>query len=73
MVKALKRLLQNQESFEAESWYIAWGLKVYEVCLNDGRGMTFDLLWQGQICALIHLYEENVEKSLSQNVLKTNG
>ena len=33
--------------------------------------LTF--LRQGQICAPMHLYWENVEKSFSQNVLKTNG
>ena len=35
--------------------------------------LTFDLLRQDQVCALKHLYVENVEKLLSQNVLKTNG
>ena len=33
--------------------------------------LTF--LRQGQICTLIHLYVENVEKSFSWYVLKTNG
>ena len=33
--------------------------------------LTF--LQQGQICTLMHLYGENVEKALSQNVLKTKG
>ena len=33
--------------------------------------LTF--LWQGQIYVPMHLYGENVEKSFSQNVLKTNG
>ena len=33
--------------------------------------LTF--LRQGQICIPMHLYGENVEKSFSQNVLKTNG
>ena len=31
------------------------------------------LLRHGQICVPIHLYWENVEKSFSQNILKTNG
>ena len=35
--------------------------------------MPFDLLRQGQICVHMYLYGENVEKSFSQNVLKTNG
>ena len=34
------------------------GLKVYQVCSNDVRGLTFGLLWQGQICAFIHLNGE---------------
>ena len=37
---------------------------------NDGH---VTILQQGQICVSIHLYGENVEKSISQNVLKTNG
>ena len=44
---------------------------VYQVCSNDNLMLTFDLLWQGQICIPVHLYGENVEKSVSQNVLKT--
>ena len=43
----------------------------YQVCSNDDPRMTVDLfLWQDQICIPILLYEENVEKSFSQNVLK---
>ena len=45
MVKTLKNLLQkNQESFEAESWYVHMyhrGLKVYQVCSNDDPRLTF--------------------------------
>ena len=33
----------------------------------------FIFLRQGHICIPIHLYGENVEKPLSQNLLKTNG
>ena len=43
------------------------------VCLKDDPKLAFDLLLQGQICIPVHLYGENVEKSFSQNVLKTNG
>ena len=50
-----------------------WSLKVYQVCSNDDRRLTFDFLRQGQICDPIYLYLENVEKPFSQNVLKTNG
>ena len=42
--KTLKYLLlQNQESFEAESWYIASGTQVLPICSNDGRMLIFDL------------------------------
>ena len=42
MVKTLKNLLvQNQERFEAESWYI---LNVYQIRSNDDRRFTFDIL-----------------------------
>ena len=69
MVKTIKKLLQNQQSFEAESLYIASGTKVYQVCSNDGRRLTLTFLLIGQICAHIYLYGENVEKSFSKNVL----
>ena len=61
---ALKSLLQNQDSFETESWYITSGTQWYQVCLNDDTRMTFDLLQYGHICVPIHfLYSENIEKS----------
>ena len=43
MVKTLKNLLQNQDRLKAESWCIASGLKVYQVCLNGDRRLTSDL------------------------------
>ena len=36
-------------------------------------GWLFTFFQQAEICIPMHLYEENVEKSYSQNVLKTNG
>ena len=36
-------LLQNQESFEAESWYIASGTRLLSFP-NDGRRFIFDLI-----------------------------
>ena len=72
MVKTFKNLLlQNQESFKAESWYIALRSTKFIQMVIVGWPLTF--LWQGQICIPMHLYGENVEKSFSQNVLKTNG
>ena len=64
-----KNLFQNQKSFEAEFWCIVSGTRGLSICLNDGRRMTF----LQQICALTHLYGENVEKSFSHNLLKTNS
>ena len=66
MVKTLKNLLKHQESFEAESRYIKLGTRVYQVCSNDDRRLTFDFLRPGQICNPMHFYGENVEKWLSQ-------
>ena len=65
-------------SNEAESWYIASGLKSTKFIRMMTLGWPFTflwqgLLWQGQICVLIHVYGDNVEKSFSENVLKTNG
>ena len=50
-----------------------WGLKVYQVCSNYGHRLIFYLFKSRSNCAPIHLYRQNVEKSFSQNVLKTNG
>ena len=41
--KTLKNLLQNQESFDAESLYISSGTQVYQICSNDDPRKTFDL------------------------------
>ena len=44
MVKTLKNLLlHNQESFMADSWYTASGIKVYQADSNDDSRLTFDL------------------------------
>ena len=50
-----------------------WGLKIIQVCSNEDQRLTFDLLRHGQICVPMHLYGENIENSVSQNVIKTNG
>ena len=42
------------------------------MCLDDYSRMIFDLFRLGQICVPIHLYGENVKKSFSQNLLRTN-
>ena len=48
MVKTFKNLpLPNQ---------ISPGTELYQNCWNDGPMLTFDLLWQGQICFPMHLY-----------------
>ena len=59
-----------------------WGwILVYSI--GDSRSTNFiqmmvvgwplTFLLQGQLCAPIHLYGENVEKSFSQWIIKTNG
>ena len=65
--KKLKNLFQNQTSLMLNLDILHWGLKVYQLCSNDDRLLTFDLLRLGQICVPMYLYGENVEKSLSQN------
>ena len=42
------------------------------MCSNDDRRLTFDFLRQGQIYISMHLYWESIEKSVSQNELRTN-
>ena len=67
-------LVQNQESFEAESWYVTSGT---QDLLNFIQMMTLgwllNFLRQGQICVPMHLYGENIETSFCQTVTKTNG
>ena len=41
--KTLKNLLQNEEIFEAESWYVASETQGVQICSNDDPRMTFDL------------------------------
>ena len=36
-------------------------------------GWPLTFLWQGQICAPIYFYGENIEKSFFQWIIKTNG
>ena len=44
MVKTLENvLLQNQETFGAESWYIAWKTQTLSNCSNDDHMSTFDI------------------------------
>ena len=40
----LNLLLQNQESFEAESLYIVLGMQGLPVCSDDDPKMAFDFL-----------------------------
>ena len=48
-----------------------YGKTKFVQMMTANEPLTF--LWQGQICIPMHLYGENVEKSFSQNILKTNG
>ena len=50
MVKMLKNLLQNQESFEAESWYTALG---FQSLLSLFKWWLWTILQYGPICVLI--------------------
>ena len=74
MVKTLKIFFSRTK----KSWRLNIdiqhkGLKVYQVCSNDDPRLTFDLYTQGQLCIPMHLYGENIENSVSRNVLMTNG
>ena len=74
MVRTLKIFFSRyQESFEAESWYIALETEVYQVCSNEDPRMTFDLFMARSNCVSVYLYRETVENSFSQNLLKTKG
>ena len=46
MVKILNiLLLQNQESFGAESWYVALRAQDQPSCSNDDRRLNFDFFY----------------------------
>ena len=88
--KTLKDFLQNQESFEAESWYtqLAFYVNLHRAVIGPSATLTGrwrpdidlrrmltgysirDFLLQDQMCVPIHLYGENVEKVIFQNVLR---
>ena len=59
--------LQYQESFGAESWYIASRTRSAKFVQMMTVGWPLTFLRQGQSVS-IHLDAENVEKSFSQNV-----
>ena len=74
MVKTHKNLLlQNQESSKVESWNIASWTQGLQVCSNDDPRLTFDLFTPRSNLHPHAFVSENVEKSFSQNVFKTNG
>ena len=72
--KTLKNLLlQNQESFKAESWYTASGTKAYQVDSNDDFRLTFDLSMAKSNLHSHTLVWGKIVKSFSENLLKTPG
>ena len=71
--KHLKCILDNQETSKTEDTYITSGTQGPLSLFKDDRRLTFDFLRQGQICVPMHLYRKMLEKSFSQNALKTNG
>ena len=40
MVKSFKNLLQNQKSYDLETWHVVSGFKLYTVYINDDPGLT---------------------------------
>ena len=49
--KNLSLFHQNQESFEAESWFIASGTQGLQIFFpDDDPRLTFDLVMASQIC-----------------------
>ena len=69
MVKTFKNLfLQNQESFEVKSWYIALGTQGLPIfCSNDDCWLTFDL-FMGSVKVLSSYI--GMEKMLKNHFLK---
>ena len=63
MVKTLKNLLlKNQKANELGTWYVAFGMWVYQVCSNDDYKLILTYLSQGQVRFLMHLNGNFYEK-----------
>ena len=61
MVETLRNLLlQNQERFEDECCYIAWGTQGLPSLSNNGLKLTFDLLKATSNVRPVYKYGENV-------------
>ena len=73
MVKTLKNLLlQNQKSYDLETWHVASGIQAYKVYINDDPGLTltyFTAMSNWVTCTFewrkllqSHLMEENLQQ-----------
>ena len=40
VVKTLKSLLLNRQSYDLETWHVHHGLKLFKICINDDLGFT---------------------------------
>ena len=70
MVETFKNLLLwNQKADDLETWYAAWVLKYYQVCLNDDTGLTLTYLWQGHVWSLMLLYGKKVKQEFSETIV----
>ena len=71
--KTLKNLLlQNQESFEAETWYIVFGTLVLPNLLNDDPMMTSDLptAWSNCVLVTVAVLEEYCMASADMQICR---
>ena len=63
MVKTFENLLQNQKSYDLETWHVALGLKLYKVYINDDPGMTLSYFMPRSNLDAHAFKWENVTKS----------
>ena len=73
MVKHLKIFSRTKKASRLNLGIQHHGLSVYQICSNNDPRLTFDLFMARSNLRSHAFVWENVEKSFSENVLKTNG
>ena len=66
MVKTLKNLLlQNQESYDLETWHVASRTQALQSYINDDPRLTLTYLRKGQIGSPVRLNEKTITNSFN--------
>ena len=66
MVKTFQNLLlQNQKSYDLETWHVSLGTQPLQSFINDDPGLTLTYFTQGKIGTHVRLNGETVTKSFN--------